>query len=503
MGHIKALASDEMEGRGIGEPGLERATDYHARHFKKYRVEPLFGDSYLQPFALLGSKPDPGATLQISSKGGATTLRNGDDFVVGSFRQQCPRISEGELVYAGHLIQAPERGWDDLKGADLKGKILLVEVNEPGNRPGGIFDGEVMTYYGRWTYKFEQASRLGALGILLIHNTRKATYGWEVVKNSWSAEGFVTPDRVPGQCFSGWISEGKAAEVLKRAGIDPTALRASAEQKQFKPVPLNARVNVTHKPTFRTVKVANVGGIVRGVSPDRHVVISAHHDHLGKDATLAGDQIYNGALDNGSASAVMLSLARYFASRGQRPPVSLIFLAPTAEEEGLLGSTYFADHPPVPLSRIMANLNLELTNVWGETADVFAIGATLSSLEEILKTAATNASLRYVAEPPDLDGYFYRSDQISFARAGIPAVWLAEGPTARGADPARIRKARQAFKRTDYHRVTDEVKPDWDLSGAVQIARWIREAVPLLGQADVPPCYHKTSGFVRKPEVTP
>ena len=501
MGHIKALASNEMEGRGLGQRGLERATDYHERHLKKYGVEPLFGDSYLQPFALLGSKPDPAAELRISSAAAGTILHNQEHYVVGSFRRQCPNKVSGPLVYVGHLIQAPGRGWDDIKDFELKGKILLAEVNEPGNRPGGIFDGEVMTYYGRWTYKFEQASRLGALGILLIHNKKKATYGWDVVRNSWSAEGFITPDRVPKNCFQGWLTEGKAREVIKRAGQDPASLRASAEDKNFKPVPLNARVTVNQKPTFRTVKVANVGGIVRGSTPDRYVTITAHHDHLGRDPSLTGDPIYNGALDNSSASAVMLSLARYFASRERRPPINLIFLAPTAEEEGLLGSTYFVDHSPVPLEKIVANLNLELTNVWGETEDLMAIGGRLSTLEEIFKTAATKASLRYVPEPPDLDGYFYRSDQISFARAGIPAAWLAEGPTARGKDPDRISKARQAFKCTDYHRVTDEVKQDWDLAGAVQIARWIRETVLLLGQVKVPPSYHDTSGFSRKKET--
>ncbi len=498
--HIKHLASDELEGRGIGERGLELATDYHARKFKEWGLEPMFGGSYRQPFSLLGSKPDPTAAMEISSAGGATALKNIEQFVVGGFRKDCPPVATGDLVYAGYLIQAPERGWDDLKGADLKGKVLLVEVNEPGNEPGGIFDGQVMTYYGRWTYKFEQASRLGALGILLIHNRKKASYGWQVVKNSWSAEGFITPDRVPGQCFSGWISEGKAAEVIKRAGKDPAALRASAEEKSFAPVPLKTQVKVSQKPTFRTVKVENVAAVVRGAvkgDNERFVVFSAHHDHLGKDPSLKGDQIYNGAVDNSSASAVMLALARHFALAKERPPISLIFLAATAEEEGLLGSAYFVDHSPVPVKQLAANLNLELTNVWGETDDVFAIGGRLSTLEPILTAAASKAGLRYVAEPPDLDGYFYRSDQISFARAGIPAVWLTEGPTARGKDPTRVSKARQAFKRTDYHRVTDEVKPTWDLAGAVQIARWAKEAILLLGQAKEAPRFLPKSGFTR------
>ncbi len=500
LAHIEALSADAMAGRGIGEPGLQRATEYQARLFREWGLKPAFGDSYLQPFSLLGSKPDPAAEVQISSGGGATDLKNGEHFVVGSFRQQCPRTVEAELVYAGHLIQATERGWDDVKGADLKGKVLLVEVNEPGNRPGGIFEGEVMTYYGRWTYKFEQASRLGALGILLIHNDKKATYGWDVVRNSWSAEGFVTPDRVPNNCFQGWISEDRAREAIKRAGRDPAALRASAEGKGFRPVPLGATARVRQRPTFRQVQVQNMAGMVQaapGGEPDRTVVFTAHHDHLGVDPTLKGDQIYNGAVDNCSASAVMLALARHFAMPENRPPINVIFLAPTAEEEGLLGSAYFVAHPPVPLSGIVANLNLELTNVWGQTEDVTALGARHSTLGPVLRQAAVRAGLRYAVHPPDLDGFFYRSDQISFARAGVPAVWLAEGPTATGADPARVQKARAAYKRTHYHRVTDEVKPDWDLSGAVQIASWARQIVLGLAAEKQPPRFYQQSGFAR------
>ena len=501
--YLYELSSDKMEGRGIGQRGLERATDYHEGLFKQWGLQPLFGASFRQPFSLLGSKPDPAAAIEIISNIGPTKVKNLDDFVVGSFRRDCGDATVGDLVYVGHLIQAEERGWDDLKGMDLKGKVLLAEVNEPGNEPDGIFDGEVMTYYGRWTYKFEQASRLGAQGILLIHSTKKATYSWDVVRNSWSAEGFVTPDRVPKNCFAGWLSEGKAREVFKRAGMDPAAVRASAEEKDFKPVPLNTRVKVTQRPAFRFVKVENVGGIVRGAARDRYVVITAHHDHLGVDPTLAGDKIYNGALDNCSASAVMLGLARHFADARNRPPVSLIFLAPTAEEEGLLGSTYFVNHAPVPTEQIIANLNLELTNVWGETENLSAIGGRLSTLDDVLRRAAAKAGLGYAAEPMDRDGYFYRSDQISFARAGIPAAWLTEGPTARSEDPARIIRARETFKIADYHRVTDQMKPEWDLSGAVQIARWIREAVLLLGAQKVPPVFHKSSGFARPVKEAP
>jgi len=498
--HIRFLSDDLLEGRLTGSRGLSLAGLYHESCFQSLGLEPVFNGRYRQTFDLKGALPDPAAGLEIFNDSGILSPRRLDDYVVASFREDCPEGVEGELVYAGYLIQAPERNWDDIKGADLKGKVLLVEINEPGNEPGGIFDGLDMTYYGRWICKFEKASELGAAGCLIIHNTKGAAYGWDVVRNSWSGEQFFLPDREQKLFFRGWISGETAEQVFRLAGRERGSLLAKAEKSDFVPVPLDLKARVRQRPSFRIVPTENVAALLRGKRggrKERTIVISAHYDHLGMDDSLQGDRIYNGAVDNSSASATMLALARYFSERAGDLKADLLFAAVTAEEQNLLGSDYFVRHLPVPAASVLADLNLEMTNVWGETEDVFGIGAKHSDLDEVLARAARKLGLTYTPERLGELGFFFRSDQISFARGGIPSVWLHHGVVSRGKDKERVALAYDEYRRAGYHKVTDEIKPNWDLRGAVQIARWAEEIIDILAEAETPPEYKPTSSFKR------
>lgn len=497
-GHLRFLAHDALEGRGMGSRGIEIAALYQESVYRSLGLEPAFDGSYRQPFTLRGSMPDREPSLSVATDE-PIELTPWDDFVVGTHLEEQEPVT-GELVYAGFLIDAPERQWDDIAGMDLSDAILIVEVNEPGNEEGGIFEGTAMTYYGRWTYKYEKASELGARGVLIIHNRRGAAYGWDVVRNSWSGESLFVPGQHLTVGFYGWLQEPVAERIIRAAGQDPDALRARANTREFEPVRLGVEATVAQEPTFRSLDGENVAGILRGGHPDhreRYVAVTAHYDHLGRDESLEGDQIYNGAVDNCTASAAMLSLARRLADERESLPLDVIFLAVAGEEEGLLGSRYYAANPPVPIESIWANINFELTNPWGETTDLYAIGAGESELDEVCRVAAERIGATYIEEQGREHGWFYRSDQLSFARAGVPALWLHEGPTAAGDDPERVLRRAAEWRETAYHQVTDEVQDDWDLASIVQIARWGREIIHLLGDRDERPCYLESSYFAR------
>ncbi len=500
--HIRYLSSDEMEGRAVGTKGIELAARYHEDYFRTMGLEPAFGTSYRQTFHLKGSRPDPQAALEISGPAVTLTPALWDEFVIRTEREDAPAEASGELVYCGYLVQAPERGWDDIKGVDLAGKVLLVEVNEPGNRPGGAFDGEDMTYYGRWPYKYEKATELGAAGVLIIHDTKGAAYGWDVLRASWGNESFFLSDRNPRLLFEGWTAGETADRILAAAKLDRKALRELAETPDFAPVPLGLKATVRQHRVYRTVDGVNVAGIVRAKHPaakDRTIILSAHYDHFGKDATLEGDQIYNGAVDNCSASAALLATAGYYAQRPEKLKVNLCFVAVSAEEQLILGSDYFARNLPFPLETVVADINFEMTNVWGETEDVFAIGGRQSDLDAVCREAAEKLGLRYIPERNGELGFFFRSDQLSFARAGIPGVWLSQGTTAKGADKGLVQRKFDDYRATKYHKVTDEIQPDWDLRGALQIIDWARGIIAILQEQEELPQFVPTSSFKRAP----
>jgi Zn-dependent M28 family amino/carboxypeptidase len=500
--HIRYLSSDQLEGRAVGTPGIEMAARYHEDYFRTMGLEPAFGTSYRQTFTLKGSHPDPQASLEVSGPDITLTPAPWDEFVVRTEREDAPAEAAGELVYCGYLVQAPERSWDDVKGLDLTGKVLLVEINEPGNRPDGVFDGEDMTYYGRWPYKYEKAEELGAAGVLIIHDAKGAAYGWDVLRASWGNESFFLPDRAPRLLFEGWLAGDTADRILAAAKLDRKALRAEAETTDFAPVPLGLKATVRQHRIYRTVEGVNVAGIVRAKHPaakKRTIILSAHYDHFGKDETLQGDQIYNGAVDNCAASAALLATAGYYAQRPEKLKNDLCFVAVTAEEQLVLGSDYFARNLPFAKDTVVADINYEMTNVWGETEDVFAIGARHSDLDAVCREAAEKLGLRYTAERNGELGFFFRSDQISFARAGIPGVWLSQGIVAKGPDKGLVQRKFEEYRRTRYHKVTDEIQPDWDLRGALQIIDWARGIIDLLQEREALPQFVKTSSFTRAP----
>jgi len=499
--HIRYLSDDLLEGRAVGTKGIEAAARYHEDYFRTMGLAPAFGTSYRQTFPLKGSKPDPLATLEVSGPNVALAPALWDEFVVRTEREDAPAEAVGELVYCGFLVQAPERAWDDIKGLDLAGKVLLVEVNEPGNRPGGVFDGEDMTYYGRWPYKYEKAKELGAAGVLIIHDTKGAAYGWDVLRASWGNESFFLPDRAPRLLFEGWIHGDAARRILAAVRLDLGALRAKAETPDFVPVPLGLAAKVRQRRVTHTVEGVNVAGIVRAKHPaakKRTIILSAHYDHFGRDESLQGDQIYNGAVDNCSASAALLATAGFFAQRPDRLKNDLCFVAVTAEEQLVLGSDFFARNLPFARDAAVADINFEMTNVWGETEDVFAIGARHSDLDAVCREAAEKRGLRYIPERNGELGFFYRSDQLSFARAGIPGVWLHQGIVAKGPDKGLVQRKFEDYKLTKYHKVADEIQPDWDLRGALQIVDWAREIVLLLQEREGLPQFVPMSSFKRK-----
>ncbi|MFA5504798.1 MAG: M28 family peptidase [Vulcanimicrobiota bacterium] len=488
--HIRFLAHPLTEGRGLGSEGLEIASLYIESQFREAGLQPVFDGSYRQEFELLGSTPDPEAALQLP---GNSELSYGEDFLVFTSHRDLPEELRGELVYCGYLISAPEREWDDIKGADLKDKILLVEVNEPGNEEGGLFEGPVMTYYGRWTYKYEQAARLGARGVLLIHNDKRATYGWSVVRNSWTSEGFTIPEEFLGSPFQGWISEEVAGQVFAEAGLDHDQLLARAETPGFKPVALNQTAALRFSPTFRTVKTSNIGALLAAENPAEAptVVLTAHHDHIGT----ADGKVYSGVVDNSSASSVLLALARYF-SEQEKLPINLLFVSVSAEEQGLWGSRYLIANPPVPRQKIWANINLEMTNIWGPTEDVYAIGAANSDLDQVAREAADKIGVRYIEELDKENGFFFRSDQFSFARAGIPGLWPHEGPSS----DSGVAEKRKNYRATHYHQTSDslaEQSKEWNLEGTLQITDWVVAMIEVLASRSEAPEWVEGSAFSR------
>ena len=491
--HIRFLANPVTQGRGLGSEGLEIASMYIESQLRESGLDPAFDGSYRQEFELLGSTPDAEADLRLP---GAPNLQYGQDFVVFTSQQDIPENLSGQLVYCGYLIDAPERAWDDIKQTDLKGKVLLVEVNEPGNEEGGIFEGPVMTYYGRWTYKYEQAARLGAAGVLLIHNKKRATYGWNVVRNSWSLEGFTITNESLGSPFEGWITESVAEAVFNQAGLNYQDQLARAETKSFRPVALELDATLRFAPEFRTVKTTNVGGLLPATTAEPQaaptVVITAHHDHIGmsKDG-----KVFSGVVDNTSATSVLLSLARYFSQQDERP-LNLLFVAVSAEEQGLWGSRFLAANPPAPKDKIWANINLEMTNIWGPTEDVYAIGADKSDLDQVAREAAEKIGARYIEELDKENGFFFRSDQFSFARAGIPGLWPHEGPTS---DNEVVEK-RRAYRANHYHQTSDSLavqSQEWNLEGTLQIANWVVAMIDVLARRSERPEWAEGSAFSR------
>jgi Zn-dependent M28 family amino/carboxypeptidase len=472
--HIRFLADDLLEGRGPATRGDRLAQAYIATQLESMGMEPAGPEgSWFQSFDIVGVVSKNPDTTLFRKGSDSVELRYRDDFIANSgVHTPEARVENAELVFVGYGIVAPEYGWDDFKGVDLKGKVVVVMNNDPEHDPK-LFAGTTRLYYGRWTYKYEQAARSGAAGAIIVHTTPSAGYGWQVVQTSWSGEQFgLPPGSEPLLQVKGWVTEDSARKIATLGGHDLDALRKSALSKEFKPVPLGVTWSVALQNQVSKKQTANVIGRLPGSDPvlsKEAVVVTAHHDHLGirEGAKPGADAIYNGAKDNASGVAALLSIAEAMKAL-PRPKRSILFAAVAAEEQGLLGAQYFATHPTLPPGRMAANINIDGISIFGRTKDITMIGLGKSSLDTWVKGIAS-AQGRVVKEDQFPDrGFFYRSDQFALARIGVPAAYFDDGVEVIGKPEGWGKAQQEKFEATDYHQPSDELRPDWDFSGAVE-----------------------------------
>jgi Zn-dependent M28 family amino/carboxypeptidase len=476
--HVRFLSDDLLEGRGPATRGDRLTQLYLSTRLEALGLQPGAPDgSWLQPFELIGMSSKSPDTLSLRKGGQSVDLRFREDFIAFSgVEQPQARLQDAEVVFAGYGIVAPEYGWDDFKGTDLKGKVVLLMNNDPEDDPA-LFAGKTRLYYGRWDYKYDQAARAGAAGAIIIHTSPSAGYGWQVVQTSWTGEQFALPhEGGPQLQVKSWVTEDSARKIAQLGGQDLDRLRAAAQKKDFKPVPLGATLSLTLENTVQRKQTANVIGRLPGRDPalsNEAVVYTAHHDHLGinEDARPGEDAIYNGALDNASGIASFLAIARAMTSLPERPRRTILFAAVAAEEQGLLGAKYLAAHPPLPPGRIAANINMDGMNIWGRTRDLTMIGLGKSDLDQTILALAAMQGRRVVPDQFPDKGFFYRSDQFALARIGVPAAYFDAGTDVLD-KPAGWGKAQQEeWEAKHYHQPSDELRPDWNFAGAVEDAQ--------------------------------
>ncbi|MDQ3010268.1 MAG: M28 family metallopeptidase [Acidobacteriota bacterium] len=477
--HIKFLSDDLLEGRGTGARGGMLAAKYIASRFEALGLEPVGGErSYFQPVRMIGSRPDPSNRLVIKTGAGSSEFKFADDFVGGSDLEQTEVPINGEIVFVGYGVHAPEANWDDYKGQDVRGKILLMLVNDPpatATEPN-LFGGKGLTYYGRWTYKYEEAARRGAVGVILIHTTDSAGYGWSVVRNSWGAERFgLLPDsNTPTLKLKSWVTEDAARKIARAGGFNLDQMRQQAASRSFKPVTLSASVDMTLRSQVQRLTSPNVVGIYRGNDPtlkNEYVVYSAHWDHLGIRPDQPGDNIYNGAVDNATGIAGILAIARAFNALRIKPKRSILFIATTAEEQGLLGAEYYARNPLVPLKDTVANINIDSMNVLGQTTDLTPLGADRSGLGKVIEEVTKENGLTVSPDARPEQGSFYRSDHFPFAKAGVPAVSFNSGSKFVGHSDKWGEEQFADYNEHRYHQPSDEYSLNWNFAGMIQQTR--------------------------------
>ena len=486
--HIKTLSSDTFEGRRPGTPGEERTVEYLTGEFQKLGLKPGNTDgTFVQKVPLVGITGAEAKPLVVSGKARATFKWRDEVVAWTKHVADGASIENSDLVFVGYGVIAPEYSWDDFKGVDLKGKTLVVLVNDPqvpdaadpAKLDARTFNGAAMTYYGRWTYKFEEAARRGAAGALIIHETGPAGYPFAVVQGNLGEKfDLVTPDKNMGRAnIEGWLSLDAAKRILKMGGQDFDALKKLATTREFKPVPLGLKASLAVKNTMRTIESRNVLAKLEGSDPvlkDEYIVYTAHWDHFGIGELDPNgdknDKIYNGALDNASGVASMLEMARAFTQVKPAPKRSILFVAVTAEEQGLLGSQYYAVTPVYPLVKTLANINVDGINQWGRTKDITVIGLGASDLDDYLRDAAAEQSRTLRPDPESEKGFYYRSDHFNFAKQGVPALYTDTGVEFVGKPTEYSKQKRDEYTDRDYHKPSDQIKPDWDLAGAVEDA---------------------------------
>jgi Zn-dependent M28 family amino/carboxypeptidase len=516
LNHIKVLASDAFEGRGPGTPGEAKTVAYLTEQFRNLGLKPGNPNgTFVQDVPLVGFE-----ALATSGKivfpRQTIELKTADDWVavcrkyaaaidqlkgtakpipgqavkeaVADFRQTSAPLTntvmldDSDVVFVGYGVVAPEYGWDDYKGVDVKGKTVIMLINDPAvpdptdpsKLDDSLFKGKAMTYYGRWTYKYEIASEKGAAACLIVHETGPAGYPYQVVTGSWGRENFdlFLPDgNATRVTIEAWLALEKAKQIFQAAGQDFDKLKVAAARKDFQPVALGAKAEFSVRNRLRRVDSKNVVAKLEGSDPglkSEQVVYTAHWDHLGRDPNLKGDQIYNGAADNASGTAALLEVARGFTLLKTPPKRSILFLSVTAEEKGLLGAKFYAENPLYPIEKTLADINMDVINLWGKTHDIVSVGLGNTTLDDILANSARTQDRTIGGDPEPEKGSFYRSDHFEFAKVGVPALNAKAGIDFIGKPSGYGKAKRDEYTKNDYHKLTDEVKPDWDLSGAVQ-----------------------------------
>jgi Zn-dependent M28 family amino/carboxypeptidase len=476
--HVKFLASDLMEGRAVGTRGGDLASEYLATQLALIGAKPAGENgTWFQRVPLVGVEPQPTSTLRFSGQGKTFNFRWLEEFVGYTLSQKESSTLKADVVFAGHGITAPEYNWDDYRGVDVRGKVVIVFTGEPPSEDPGFFTGKALTYYGRWSYKYEEAARRGAVGCIIVHTSPTASYGWDVVRNSWGREDMqVKLD--PGAHalnFAGWVTQESGDKLFATIGKTSEEMMGAADSREFRTVRLPLQAEGKFPAKVRMVESRNVVGIIAGSDPrkkDEAVAFSAHYDHLGIGGAVNGDAIYNGAVDNASGCAMLLEIARAWQGLGHKPRRSALFLFVTAEENGLRGSQYYAEHPTIPPGKIALNLNLDALHPFGRTLDTVVSGAERTTYWPIVQNTAQRFRFMIQPDPRPEAGSYYRSDHFSFAKVGVPAFSVKNGTHYAGKDAEYGKKIREEYTAKSYHQPSDEYHENWDLSGMEEMAKF-------------------------------
>jgi len=498
--HIKILASDEFEGRAPSTKGEKLTLDYLTKHLTDIGFKPGNGDSFLQAVPMVSIEASPEMALTI----GGESYEYGHEMVMGSSRiTDFAELKNSDLVFVGYGINAPEYSWNDYKDLDVKGKTVVILVNDPGfaTQDPAVFNGNAMTYYGRWTYKYEEASRQGAEGAIIIHETAPASYNWSVVEHSWTGAqfGFVREDKNKDRvAVEGWVNSDVAKELFAKAGLDFEQAKAQAAKGSYHvdmgDLTATVAVNNTVKESVSYNFIATLPG---STTPDEHILYTAHWDHLGKDTSLTGDQVYNGAVDNASGTAALIEVAEAFAKLPAAPERSITIMAVTAEEQGLLGSKFYAANPVIPAAKTVANINMDALNVDGRSKDVSVYGLGQSQLDDYLTAAVKKQNRVISGDPRPAAGIYYRSDHFAFANIGVPALYAKSGKEPVDEATKALREELKESLGKCYHNLCDEYSEQWDLSGAVEDIQAFFEVGYELSKENTWPEWSKTSEFKR------
>lgn len=500
---MKTLASDEFAGRAPGSIGETKTIDYLIAQAKSIGLQPGINGSFVQNVPMIESETDLSTKLVLNTPAGKRTLSFSKDMVIGTTTgKPLVTLKDSDVVFVGYGVNAPELGWNDYAGLDVKGKTVVILVNDPGFqiKDENLFEGRRMTYYGRWTYKFEEAARQGASAAFIVHDNEGAAYGWSVVDNGWTGKQFdLTPadDPAPRLPIRGWLTQEAASQLFADAGLRLTDQYTSASRKGFKAIPLKSKASASLKTSIAMKSSQNFVAKLPGTKrPDEAIIYQAHWDHLGTNDGSAGeDHIYNGAVDNASGVAAIMTIAQGFMRASVKPERSLIFFAPTLEESGLLGSKYFVAHPAVPLKNTVAVINIDAMAMLGKARNLVIIGNGMSDLEDTLKPYAAIQGRALAPENTPQDGFYFRSDHFNFAKAGVPALYIKGGDDLIDGGIARGREMLEDYRLNHYHKTSDEFDPKWNLEGAIQDLQVLYAVGHELAFSEKWPLWYPTSAF--------